>query len=295
MTKTLIVKTKTINKMKDFYENKFVDTPQYAIFQAKDEGVTITAYNSMKVVFQGKNAIKEASMWEGIDPDIKPKEEKKKIKLKDFDIIGTDEVGTGDYLAPIVVVATYLDEASYKYAVELGAKDSKAMNDDRILVLGEKLKKIPHDVLSISNEKYNERNQMGWNKNKILTNCHGGAIKRLFKRIPTTINKDIYIDQFVPVNKFNEHLEPQLRFKNNLVLIEKGESHSVAIAVASILARYYFLKQIDKINDELGITIQKGASKLVDEQGRNLVKKYGPEILKKYSKYHFANTKKILN
>ena len=46
--------------------------------------------------------------------------------------LGSDEVGTGDYFGPIVVVAAYLDNRTCQLAKKAGATDSKLLTDERI-------------------------------------------------------------------------------------------------------------------------------------------------------------------
>jgi len=76
-------------KFTKFYEPfKCEKTPPYAVFQAKNYDVTITLYESGKVMFQGMGADIEASIWidkerrqknQTIDTDNKKdKKEKKK-------------------------------------------------------------------------------------------------------------------------------------------------------------------------------------------------------------------------
>ena len=68
----------------------------------------------------------------------------------------------------------------------------------------------------------------------------------------------------------------------------------VAVAAASILARDAFVKGIKKLGDEIGMVLPKGASKKVDEVGRELVAKQGEEVLGRVAKVHFRTTQKVL-
>lgn len=47
-------------------------------------------------------------------------------------ILGSDEVGTGDYFGPMTVVAVYVDAKQIPLLKELGVKDSKNLNDAQI-------------------------------------------------------------------------------------------------------------------------------------------------------------------
>ena len=50
---------------------------------------------------------------------------------------------------------------------------------------------------------------------------------------------------------------------------------------------------MDKLSNEVGKDIPKGAGKEVDEFAKELVNEYGIEKLNDIAKIHFANTKKI--
>ena len=52
---------------------------------------------------------------------------------------------------------------------------------------------------------------------------------------------------------------------------------------------------MDKLSNELGITLPKGANPLVDEVGKKIVAKYGKNKLNSIAKLNFKNTDKILN
>ena len=55
MYKTITVNDETLKKMKNFYQEKLVAKKiPYVLFQAKDEDVTITAYESKRFYFKEK-------------------------------------------------------------------------------------------------------------------------------------------------------------------------------------------------------------------------------------------------
>ena len=116
-------------KMIEYYKDKVRPKKiPYVVFQAEEEDTVITMYESGKVMFQGKSADVDASMW-GIALE-ETKKDKKKIskeeqKYYDSSSVGSDEVGTGDYFGPIVVTATYVNKKDIKMLEELGVGDSK--------------------------------------------------------------------------------------------------------------------------------------------------------------------------
>ena len=74
----------------------------------------------------------------------------------------------------------------------------------------------------------------------------------------------------------------------------KAES-DLAVAAASILARAEFLLRLQRLSQELHITLPKGASPAVELAGRLVVKKYGQDRLSTVAKLHFKTTKQVLS
>ncbi|MTL46466.1 ribonuclease HIII, partial [Turicibacter sanguinis] len=72
------------------------------------------------------------------------------------------------------------------------------------------------------------------------------------------------------------------------------ESVHVAVAAASILARASFVKYMQIMSKKYQFELPKGAGAPVDIAGRNFVKLHGKETLQSLTKWHFANTNKIL-
>ncbi len=68
----------------------------------------------------------------------------------------------------------------------------------------------------------------------------------------------------------------------------------VAVAAASILARNHFVDWMDKISNELGVEVPKGASSRVIDVGDQLVKAHGGAILSKIAKTHFKTASRWL-
>src|SRR5690625_3488324 len=58
---------KTINEMDKYYEKNKVNPPPGAIFRAKTNYATITAYKSGKVLFQGKQPLVESEKLQAED------------------------------------------------------------------------------------------------------------------------------------------------------------------------------------------------------------------------------------
>ncbi len=280
-----------LKKMKTFYHDYIVTSNnKYALFIAKIDGCTITAYTSKKVLFQGKNAEAEASIW----TSIKQSTIEKKCDANQYyhPSIGSDEVGTGDYFGPVIVVSTYLDIKHQELIKNLKIDDSKKLTDQDILLIAPKLFKIlPYSLLIVNNEKYNEVMSKGdMNLNKLKAVLHKQAINNLLNKI--NCRPKIIIDQFCSIDNFNKYISDHT-FSKQVDFYTKAESKYASVACASMMARYTFLKEFDKLSKQYGVNLQKGASNKVDEQGLKLVNQFGSDVLMKIAKVHFKNTDKI--
>lgn len=69
----------------------------------------------------------------------------------------------------------------------------------------------------------------------------------------------------------------------------------MSVAAASIIARYAFLIEMDKLSKAAGFDIPKGAGPHVDKAAAKLIKLHGEEALRQFTKLHFANTQKAKN
>jgi len=298
-TITLLANDKLLKELQTAYEPFFTKTPPYALFQAKIPGVVITAYQSKKVVFQGANAEKEASMWEkrGCSPNQKKADKTSKHHLpKDFatwNVVGSDEVGNGSYLGPVVVCATYVDQTHMPILKELGVKDSKMLTDNDIKRIAKEIIHVmPYRKLVLSPKKYNAI-QPEYNVNRMKVALHNQAIYLLLQDIKPTTPKGILIDQFTPETNYRKYLAKEKnQVTSPLYFTTKGEQYHLSVAAASIICRAEFLESLELASKELGFTIPSGAGKASDIAAAKIIKKGGKDLLENYAKLHFANTQK---
>ena len=294
-------------KMIEYYDLlRREKTPPYAIFQAEEGGTIITLYESGKAVFQGISADIDANMWKdqeqflnnrNVDIELKNIESKKNDKTYYYySAIGSDEVGTGDYFGPIIVTATLVDKSTRKLLEDLKIMDSKKMTDEKIRRCAPILMdKIPYVTFTLSNIKYNELSNKGFNMNKIKAILHNRVLYELSnKGIPY---HKIIVDQFTTPRSYFSYLKQEnITDKvTKITFLTKGESKHLSVAAASVISRYLFLVEMDKLSEKYGVTILKGASDKVDELGKKIVSKYGKIELEKIAKLNFKNTEKILN
>lgn len=283
-------------------------TPQYAKWQAKDGDTVITLYESGKVVFQGKDADLSSDFWittEKINSgkvDVKNSSQDKKDKLdkKSYNdpkvyytsSIGSDEVGTGDYFGPIVVTAAYVSKENIKFLEGLGVKDSKKLTDIQILEIVPKfIKQIPYESMILTNKQYNETYSSDLNMNKIKALLHNKVLFKLSNEI-----KDyqyIIVDEFAKPYVYYNYLKTTPNVVRNITFFTKGEDKHLAVACASLISRFIFINEFDKLSKSLNMNLPKGASTTVDEVGKKIVNEYGFDKLKEVAKLNFKNTEKI--
>ncbi|MDP4170837.1 MAG: DUF3378 domain-containing protein, partial [Bacillota bacterium] len=115
-----VVLVRTIDelmKMKKYYQTYLLDKqPPGSLFSAKTPACMVTAYKSGKVLFQGSGGEHEASKW-GESDKVNSTNTSNRTKslssslppnIGKLSVIGSDEVGTGDFFGPITVVAAYV-------------------------------------------------------------------------------------------------------------------------------------------------------------------------------------------
>ncbi|WP_409251576.1 ribonuclease HIII [Bacillus sp. SCS-153A] len=293
--------TAKINEMKAYYKNSLQDKmPPGSVFTAKVPGCTITAYRSGKVLFQGGSGQEESQKWGTAQASAPSKNSKSKTNprlpanIAEMSLIGSDEVGTGDFFGPITVVAAYVRKEQIPLLKELGVRDSKNLNDEKITSIAKDLLSvIPYSLLVCHNEKYNNLQEKGMSQGKIKALLHNRAILNLLQKIAPEKPEAVLIDQFAEENTYYKYLAGQKEIhRENVLFSTKGESVHLSVAAASILARYAFVKEMDKLSEEAGFTLPKGAGKQVDVAGARIIRTSGAAELKKITKWHFANSDK---
>lgn len=290
--------------MMEFYKDRMLDKkPPYSVFQVKDYDCVITLYESGKVMFQGIGADIEASYWieeerikNGRIIDITTGKDKKNTPNEritfNVSTIGSDEVGTGDFFGPIVVTATYVSKENIDFLIDLGVRDSKKITDDKIKKIAPAIiKKIPYTTFILNNTSYNKNWNEDLNMNKIKAILHNKVLVSMKnKNYPY---EKIVVDQFVYPAKYFEHIKDAKEKVTDITFTTKAEDKCLSVAAASIISRYIFLGEMEKLSQTLGMVIPKGAGPNVDEVGMEIVKKYGFDKLYEVAKMNFKNKEKI--
>ena len=305
ITKVIRVDNETKKLMNEFYKDMKRDkTPPYAVFQADTGDTIVTLYESGKAMFQGVSADIEAEMWESIKKDksdidyfmdndkVNMKKKEEIVIPLDISSVGSDEVGTGDYYGPIVVTASYVKKEDIPFLTELGVKDSKKLSDEQILRIVPKIiKKIPYKTIMLSNKEYNDNYGKNMNMNKIKAILHNKVLTEMVKN---NNYEYIVVDQFESEKSYYNHLSEIPNPLKGITFITKAEDKCLSVAVSSLISRYIFIKEIDKLGNKYDIFLPKGANYYVEDVGIKLVNKYGEKVLHDVAKLNFSNTDRIL-
>lgn len=286
-------------KMIEYYKDKVRDKKiPYVVFQAQEEDTVITMYESGKVMFQGVSADVDAAMWGTALENTKEKQaERKKENAKYYNCsaVGSDEVGTGDYFGPIVVTATFVSKEDIPFLEKLSVGDSKKIDDSKILKIAPEIaKKIKYKSVILSNREYNENYTKDINMNKIKAILHNRVLYQLVNEVRPKYDY-IIVDEFAREARYYDYIKDQKVIQRNITFMTKAEDKNMAVACGSIISRYIFLKEFDKLCDSIHIPLPKGAGKDVDSIGEEVVEKYGEEKLKDIAKLNFKNTERILH
>jgi ribonuclease HIII len=276
----------------DLIGQGFVLAPApYAFFSAKKQGISCVFYHSGKLTVQGKAKREFIEFY--LEPEI----------LKSFAYtnptanidstsrIGLDEAGKGDFFGPLCIAGFFAPEGSIEELLNLGVKDSKALNDVTILQIAKKLKeKFPHKILRLFPETYNRLYGKFHNLNRMLAWAHTTVLEELSTK---TGCKKAILDQFA-IPELVDSFIKQKKLDVDLTQRVRGEEDPV-VAAASILARAAFVEGMEELEKEHGLSLPKGASSLVVQAGKKAVAIKGPEILEKVAKLHFKTREVVLH
>jgi ribonuclease HIII len=210
--------------------------------------------------------------------------------------LGSDESGKGDYFGPLVVAAVCLDRKGGEALLAAGVKDCKTLTDEKVLALGNVIQEtaLAFSVLvmkpRIYNMRYEQVQKEGGSLNTLLALGHVAALKQAWQKYPRC--KWALVDQFAKNNDIPDGMHafaPEMK-----VLQRPRAEQDIAVASASVLARAAFLQALQQMAPEAGIgRIPKGGGEAATNAARRLVQKQGMEVLERFVKLHFANTKKL--
>jgi ribonuclease HIII len=270
---SLTISEKELQKLKGYILKtnlkRVPTTSEYELLRIKDGKVMIVVYKSGKVVHNGS----EES--EKVLHEILKREE-----IYDF-IFGSDETGKGEWFGPLVVTATALTPEQIIELRKLGVRDSKTIKKAELIKLAEQLFKMDFArfTITLTPEKYNQMyanfEKEGKSLNDMLAWAHSAVIKAMLKYVQAKKIK-VVIDKF-DFEKTEFRLETVDRTNVEIIQKSKGESE-IPVAAASIIAKYTFETEVDKLNEKYKIDLRKMSPDLVDRA-----------ILPNVAKIHFKN------
>jgi ribonuclease HIII len=259
----------------------------YARFAYKGRDVNVVMYDSGKLVVQGKGT--EEFVQFVLEPEITG------FAQMGYDDVlhpewyelhaGIDESGKGDLFGPLVSACVVADGDAVRQWVDEGLKESKKVTSDKVvLAMAKKIKNTKGVAVKVSYasmEKYNALYiKFGRNLNKLLAWFHATAITSALEQRHAPWGM---LDQFTK----QPLVQNQLNVPNFELKMQTKAEEDPVVAAASIIARATYIYSMKKWSEECGIELKKGASAEVRNQAVEIVKKFGPEGLKRFAKLHF--------
>lgn len=260
---------RTVLKEKKIEEIEVKSPHEVYRFDDKRFGVFLVGYKSGNVVYREGDAVAEV--------------------LKDFllggdeydYVIGTDEAGKGEWYGPLVVACVALKPKDIPEMRRKGVRDSKKLGRKTLLKIGKELadgKKIKvFCVLSPDeyNRVYEEYSKKGKNLNDLMAQVHTDLIKKVLSGLEYKKAK-VVIDMF-DYKKTEEKLK-DLEKKDLIIVQKTGGESETSVAAASILAKYLFEKEVDRLEEEYKVCIRGVKPKDIPQ-----------DIIPYVAKMHFKN------
>ncbi len=237
----------------------------WELFEVNDNRITI--YHTLTVTVEGYN----------IDPLVTNNLITFLMDSKLY--IGSDEVGVGEPLGPIVVCGVAFANKTLKEKVFLqGIVDSKKFNYDRIMKIGQFLEQNTiNKCVTISPKSFNEQYAKGVNTKLLNAVLHN----RIHLELGTKLKYPGIIDAFVSEAKYNEYLEltNETIYPTSTISFEqKAENKYIEVAAAAILAKYKFNLFVEKALKENNIDPKKYINKNMNY--RKIIEDINKKIIK---------------
>ena len=274
--------------------------PAYMVFRAVKEKTNVCAYESGKLVVQGKGTGDFVTFV--LEPEITgvltpgsgnaPGGESEVITPHG----GIDESGKGDFFGPLVIAGVGVTPESGAKLRELGVCDSKKISSDkRIFTLAEAIRHHAGaancTVVTFKMETYNRLYTQFGNLNRLLAWGHARVIENLLEANPSLPR--MLSDQFADPSLIRRALMEKGR---TIRLDQRTKAESdIAVAAASILARERFCLALRQLEEETGFTLPRGAGPAVKAAAAAILEKSGVNGLRRCCKTHFKTFEEVLD
>lgn len=280
---TFVLNKEEIKILKEIYSSYQVPSNnEHITFFARKDEIDLALYSSGKLLLKGYNLRPEVKLL------------KNAFGRRDYEAIGSDEVGTGDVFGPVTVCAAYVSLEDIEFLEDLNVRDSKSVTDKYVIENAPKIaKRLTHSLIILDPVKYNKLIDEGYNLNKIKAHLHNQAIISLTDKLPINSKVPVIVDQFCQPTLYYNYLKEELLVYRDIEFYTKAETVHIAVAAAAIIARYAFLYSLQQLNKKVNTRLLKGANKLVDEQVDTIFEKQGKKALLSVSKKNFKNITRL--
>lgn len=209
---------------------------------------------------------------------------------------GTDESGKGDFFGPLVVCGFICRKAMLPSLKKMNIRDSKLIKDVEIEKIAKQLfaRFMPNiETIVLMPAKYNELYLKFRDQNKKLNEMLAWMHGRVILNLKVKHNfEGAVVDRFAS----DKTLISSLQDLKNVELQHKIRAEEdPAVAAASIIARYLYLKKLSELSEKYELDFPKGASTRVIEMGNEFSSKFGKVRLSEVAKIHFKTYNEIKN
>lgn len=252
MQHSVELKQKEIDNLKDYIKKNSLKTAErkseYESLRIKDAKIELILYNSGKLVYNDSE--KTGRIIEGILET-----------EREYDYtIGSDESGKGEWYGPLIVVCAALTPEEVKKFRLMEIRDSKTIPRESLMKLAEKLIKYEflRKSIVLMPETYNRKYREFKKEKKTLNDMMAWAHSRVIKDLLSSLD---YEKARVVIDKFDaKKTEFRLREidRKRVELIQKSKAESeIPVALASIIAKYIFEREVDGLNEKIGIDLRR--------------------------------------
>ena len=280
MPKSITISFEELEKLKNYILatglRRVPVTNEFELLRISNGEANLTVYRSGKLVYDDTQATRKI-----IDAIIAEEQQ-------DYNyILGTDEVGKGEWYGPLVVACTALTPNLITKYRKMGVRDSKTIRKKELFLLEKEMsrdifpKQISYFLPETYNKLYEDFRREQKTLNDLLAWAHSAAIKKVLELIEYEKVK-IIIDKF-DIEKTYRRLYTIENSKVKIIQKSKGETE-IPVAVASILAKVRFEKLVDSLNQKFSIDLRNSQPEDVDVR-----------ILPYVGKLHFKNVKRVLS
>ncbi|MCF7792544.1 MAG: ribonuclease HIII [Candidatus Cloacimonetes bacterium] len=201
---------------------------------------------------------------------------------------GTDESGKGDFFGPLVVCGFICKTAMIPSLQKLGVRDSKQIKDKEIAKIAKQLfaKFMPQiETISLMPSKYNELYEKFRSQNKKLNELLAWMHARVILNLKVKHKfEGAVVDKFAS----DKTLKTSLKEIQQIELLHKFKGEDdLAVAAASIIARYLFIWNMEEMEKKYEMDFPKGASGKVKKSAEQFAKIHGKGRLQEVAKIHF--------